>query len=80
MDAGQYVMSVEVPFPGMGNDVKVSMPITLDSGIDRAVAQKGGGAAPQARMERAAARPSESLGGGGDVAVPRVEEPPSALP
>ena len=73
-------MSVEVPFPGMGNDVKVSMPITLDSGIDRAVPQKGGGAALQRRTETTATDASESSGGGGHVVVPRVEEPPSVLP
>ena len=73
-------MSVEVPFPGMGNDVKVSMPITLDSGIDRAVPQKGGGAALQPQTETAATDASEPSGGGRDVAVPQVEEPPSVLP
>ncbi|KAM5542524.1 hypothetical protein V8D89_003983 [Ganoderma adspersum] len=77
-----YVMSVQVPFPGAGNDVKVSMPITLDSGIDRAVPQKSGGAAQleQQQTETAATDASEPSGGGTEVPVLRDEEPQSVLP
>ncbi|KAM5542523.1 hypothetical protein V8D89_003982 [Ganoderma adspersum] len=42
-----YVMSVQVPFPGMGNDVRVTIPITLDSGIDQATPRRAGRAAGQ---------------------------------
>ncbi|EJF62125.1 hypothetical protein DICSQDRAFT_169156 [Dichomitus squalens LYAD-421 SS1] len=32
-----YALWLKVPFPGMGNDVTLEMPITLDSAIDQAI-------------------------------------------
>ena len=30
----QYELVVKVPFPGLGNDVKLEAPVTVSSGID----------------------------------------------
>ncbi|PIL37737.1 hypothetical protein GSI_01431 [Ganoderma sinense ZZ0214-1] len=77
-----YVMSVRVPFPGLGNDIEVSTRISLDSGIDHAMPQKNGRATrrvPSATTLTEASGPSAS-GLGTDVPVPLAEEPQSANP
>ncbi|KAI1791031.1 hypothetical protein LXA43DRAFT_1061632 [Ganoderma leucocontextum] len=72
-----YTIWVEVQFPGAGNDIKVKMPITLDSGIEQAVPQKTGPRAAR-QLQTATALNDAPLGGGTDV--PRDEEPPSLPP
>ena len=36
----QYVLVVKVPFPGIGNSLKLEVPVTITSGIDKPLAQK----------------------------------------
>ena len=37
----QYVLIVKVPFPGIGNSLKLEVPVTVTSGIDKPLAQSG---------------------------------------
>ena len=37
----QYVLVVKVPFPGIGNSLKLEVPVTVTSGIDKPLAQSG---------------------------------------
>ena len=36
----QYALVVKVPFPGIGNSLKLEVPVTVTSGIDKPLAQK----------------------------------------
>ncbi|KAI1782552.1 hypothetical protein LXA43DRAFT_1142960 [Ganoderma leucocontextum] len=62
-----YTLSVEVPFQGIGNEVAVAMPITLDSGLD------------QAMPRGMTSSNTTSLGGSGGGDLP-PDEGPSGLP
>ena len=55
---------MEVPFPGVGNSIHVSMPVTLDSGIDSAVRIESGRDARHQAMTTSTDAPS---GRGADV-------------
>ena len=76
----QYTISVDVPFPGMGNSIHVSMPVTLDSGIDQATPMKSGRAAHQPQRRATTSSDGGPSGGSTDVPVPQDEQPPSLPP
>ncbi|KAM5537692.1 hypothetical protein V8D89_008641 [Ganoderma adspersum] len=76
-----YAVSVQVPFSGMGNDVKVTIPITLDSGIDQATPQQAGRGARELQEATTVSFDSDtSSDGGTDLPVLRDEQPPSQPP
>ncbi|PIL37730.1 hypothetical protein GSI_01424 [Ganoderma sinense ZZ0214-1] len=82
-----YTVSVQVPFPGVGNNVKVSIPITLDSGIDRATPRRSGGGPAASALEDAPTQTSFGAEAGvgadpspGGTEIPCDEQPPSRLP
>ncbi|KAM5542521.1 hypothetical protein V8D89_003980 [Ganoderma adspersum] len=77
VDCG-YAMSLDVPFPGMGNSIHVSMPVTLDSGIDQATPMKSSRAAR--RPQRQATTSSDDSPSGGRTSVPVPDEQPPSLP
>ncbi|PIL37727.1 hypothetical protein GSI_01421 [Ganoderma sinense ZZ0214-1] len=75
-----YKMSVEVPFPGIGNSMHVSMPVTLDSGIDQATPMKNARAPHQLQASITAAVEYASTGGGAGVCITQDVQPPTLPP
>ncbi|KAI1791025.1 hypothetical protein LXA43DRAFT_448948 [Ganoderma leucocontextum] len=76
-----YTLSVEVPFQGIGNEVTVAMPITLDSGIDQAMPRGSSSdrTALWVRQTGTTWSDTTSSGGSGGGDLPG-DEGPSGLP
>ena len=79
----QYCLSLKVPFPGLGNDVKVQLPVIVSSGIDApvvrgtAVSAPVRGSASGWRSESdAGLGPAESQGGHARLPTATLDLPP----
>ena len=59
----QYQLVVKVPFPGIGNDLKLEVPVHVTSGIDKPVPRE----------------PSPADSDGADRPPPALDLPPSVL-
>ena len=71
---------MEVPFPGVGNSIHVSMPVTLDSGIDEAMRIKSGRVVHQRQATTTTTSTDNDASSGGRTEVAQDVGPPNLPP